>query len=41
MDTVRRQFIKEFKLPQSEQQGLAELWDIKQQEDKTAWECMQ
>ena len=27
---VKRRFVKEFKLPQTDQQGLSEIWEIKQ-----------
>ena len=30
IDDVRREFIKEFKLPQTDQQGFLEMWGIKQ-----------
>ena len=41
LEEVQQNFIQEFKLPQKFQQGLSELWDIKQWEGETAWECMQ
>jgi len=31
-------FIVEFKLPQSDQQDLSELWEIQQREGESAWE---
>ena len=37
---VKRDFVREFKLPQTDQQGLSELWEIKQKEGETAWELM-
>lgn len=40
LDDVKRDFVKEFKLPQTDQQGLSEMWEIKQQEGETAWDLM-
>jgi hypothetical protein len=34
-------FIAEFKLPQSEQQALSELWEIQQREGESSWEYNQ
>jgi hypothetical protein len=41
IDQVKQEFIQEFKLPQSNQQGLAELLDIHQREGESSWKCMQ
>jgi hypothetical protein len=38
---VRLNFIAEFKLPQSEQQALFELWEIQEREGESAWEYNQ
>ena len=40
IDNVKEEFVKEFKLPQTDQQGLFELWEIKQREGETAWDLM-
>ena len=37
---VKQDFIKEFKLPQTDQQGLSKLWEIKQREGENVWELM-
>ena len=37
LDQVQTRFIEEFKLPQSEQQTLAELHEIQQWEGKSSW----
>ena len=37
---MKRDFIKEFKLPQTDQQGLSKMWEIKQREGETAWDIM-
>jgi hypothetical protein len=38
---VKQKFIVEFKLPQSEQQALSELWEIKQRDGESSWEYNQ
>jgi len=40
INDVKREFVQEFKLPQTDQQGFPELWEIKQQEGETEWELM-
>lgn len=40
IDDVKKEFVKEFKLPQTGQQGLLEMWNIKQREGETAWDMM-
>ena len=40
IDDVKRDFFKEFKLPQTDQQGLSEMWEIKQREGETTWDQM-
>ena len=40
MADVKIDFIKEFKLPQTDQQGLSEMWEIKQIEGETTWDLM-
>ena len=37
---VKWDFVQEFKLPQTDQQVLSELWEIKQKEGETTWEMM-
>ena len=37
---MKRDFVQEFKLPHTDQQGLFELWEIKQKEGETAWDLM-
>ena len=37
---VKWDFVQEFKFPQTDQQGLSELWEIKQKEGETSWELM-
>ena len=40
MADVKREFVKEFKLPQTDQQGLSEMWEIKQREGENTWDLM-
>ena len=40
IEDVKRDFVKEFKLPQTDQQGLSEMWEIKQREGETSWDLM-
>lgn len=40
LDRIKYEFIKEFKLPHTDQQGLLQLWDIKQWEGEPIWDCM-
>ena len=40
MADVKRDFIKEFKLPQTDQQRLLEMWEIKQREGDTGRDLM-
>lgn len=35
IDDIKRGFVKEFKVPQTDQQGLLELWEIKKKDGKT------
>jgi len=37
---IKRGFVHEFKVPQIDQQGLLELWEIKQKEGEMDWELM-
>lgn len=37
---VKRDFFREFKLPQTDHKGLSDLWEIKQREGETAWELI-
>jgi len=41
VDTLREDFIKEFKLSWRDKQSLIELQDIKQSEVENSWECIQ
>lgn len=41
VNDIKRGFLQEFKVPQTNQQGLSELWETKHKEGKTAWELMQ
>jgi hypothetical protein len=38
---VKQRFIEKFWLPQSDQQDLSELWEIKQRDGESAWEYNQ
>ena len=40
IDDVKRDFVKEFKLPQTDQKGFSEMWEIKQREGETTWDLM-
>ena len=40
IDDVKRDFVKELKLPQTDQQVLLEMWYIKQREGETTWDLM-
>ena len=41
MDQVKQVFLQAFKLPQFNQQGLANFLDITQREGEDVWQCMQ
>jgi hypothetical protein len=41
LSQVKQRFIAEFHLPQSEQQALSELWEIKQRDEESSWEYNQ
>lgn len=40
MEDVKGDFIKELKLPQTDQQGLSKMWEIKQREGEATWDLI-